>query len=80
MSPAGENSACAPLARQERSWQRRHHVLLHREKDGVVYQRSSLGGEWYVFRNNPVGTNDEVRKLVKGDRVSQELSDLKAPL
>ncbi|MBZ9711107.1 DUF995 domain-containing protein [Mesorhizobium sp. ESP7-2] len=47
--------------------------FLHREKDGIVYQRPSLGGQWYVFRNNPVGKNDGVRKLVKGDRVIKEL-------
>lgn len=54
--------------------------FLHRERNGVVYQRSSLGGQWYVFRNNPVGKNDEARKLVKGDRVSKELSQFKAQL
>jgi hypothetical protein len=54
--------------------------FLHRERKGVVYQRSSLGGPWYVFRNNPVGKNDEARKLVKGDRVSKELSQFKAQL
>jgi hypothetical protein len=54
--------------------------FLHREKDGVVYQKPSLGGQWYVFRSNPVGKNDEARKLVKGDRVSKELSQLKARL
>lgn len=47
--------------------------FLHREKDGVVYQRPSLGGQWYVFRNNPVRKNDGVRKLVKGNRVIKEL-------
>jgi hypothetical protein len=43
--------------------------FLHREKDGVVYQRPSLGGKWYVFRHTPVRKDDGVRKLVKGDRV-----------
>jgi hypothetical protein len=47
--------------------------FLHRERDGVIYQKPSLGGQWYVFRNNPVGKNDEARKLVKGDRVTKEL-------
>lgn len=47
--------------------------FLHRERDGVVYQRPSLGGQWYVFRNNPVRKDDGVRKLVKGDRVNNEL-------
>ncbi|RTM09079.1 MAG: DUF995 domain-containing protein [Hyphomicrobiales bacterium] len=47
--------------------------FLHRERDGVVYQRPSLGGQWYIFRNNPVRKGDGVRKLVKGDRVNNEL-------
>ncbi|RAZ92412.1 hypothetical protein DPM33_00415 [Mesorhizobium hawassense] len=47
--------------------------FLHREKDGVIYQRPSLGGHWYVFGNNPVRKNDGVRKLVKGDRVMKGL-------
>jgi hypothetical protein len=47
--------------------------FLHREKNGVIYQRPSLGGQWYVFGNNPVRKNDGVRKLVKGDRVIKEL-------
>ncbi len=51
--------------------------FLHREKHGVVYQKPRFGGQWYVFRHNPVQTNDEVRKLVKGDRVSKEVSRLK---
>lgn len=52
--------------------------FLHREKNGVVYQKPSLGGKWYVFRHNPVKKDDEVRKLVKGDRVSKEVSHIKA--
>jgi uncharacterized protein DUF995 len=52
--------------------------FLHREKDGVIYQKRNLGGQWYVFRHNPVRKNDEARKLVKGDRVSKEVSQLKA--
>ncbi|MGB3388764.1 MAG: DUF995 domain-containing protein, partial [Pseudaminobacter sp.] len=52
--------------------------FLHREKNGVIYQRPSLGGEWYVFKHNPVRKDDEVRKLVKGDRVSKGVSHLKA--
>ena len=52
--------------------------FLHREKHGVVYQKPSLGGKWYVFRHKPVQRDDEVRKLVKGDRVSREVSRIKA--
>ncbi|PKA45355.1 DUF995 domain-containing protein (plasmid) [Rhizobium sullae] len=51
--------------------------FLHREKDGVIYQKPSLGGKWYVFRHNPVREGDESLKLVKGDRVSKEVSRLK---
>lgn len=52
--------------------------FLHREKDGVIYQKPSLGGSWYVFRHNPVQEGDEALKLVKGDRVSKEAAQLKA--
>lgn len=52
--------------------------FLHREKNGVVYQKPSIGGRWYVFRDNPARRDDEARKLVKGDRVSKEISRLKA--
>lgn len=51
--------------------------FLHREKDGVIYQKPSLGGSWYVFRHNPAQKDDEALKLVKGDRVSKEVSRLK---
>jgi hypothetical protein len=27
--------------------------FLHREKDGVIYQKPTIGGKWYVFRHNP---------------------------
>lgn len=52
--------------------------FLHREKNGVIYQKPSLGGKWYVFRNNPGKSDDEARKLVKGDRVSNDVSRIKA--
>ncbi|SDP48588.1 Protein of unknown function [Phyllobacterium sp. YR620] len=51
--------------------------FLHREKDGVIYQKPSLGGSWYVFRHDPVQKGDEALKLVKGDRVSKEVFRLK---
>ncbi|MHC1551593.1 DUF995 domain-containing protein [Phyllobacterium sp. K27] len=51
--------------------------FLHREKDGVIYQKPNLGGSWYVFRHNPVRKGDEALKLVKGDRVSTQVSRLK---
>ncbi len=51
--------------------------FLHREKDGVIYQKPNLGGSWYVFRHNPVQKGDEALKLIKGDQVTGELSRLK---
>jgi hypothetical protein len=52
--------------------------FLHREKDGVIYQKPALGGNWYVFRHNPVQVGDEAGKLVSGDLVSKEVSRRKA--
>ncbi|WP_138145493.1 DUF995 domain-containing protein [Brucella sp. 10RB9215] len=45
--------------------------FLHRERDGVIYQKPNLGGQWYVFRHNPVQKDDEARKLLRGDRIRQ---------
>jgi hypothetical protein len=52
--------------------------ILHREKDGVIYQKPALGGEWYVFRHNPKRPDDEINRLTRGDRVSQHLTRLQA--
>lgn len=52
--------------------------FLHREKNGVIYQKRSIGGRWYVFSHNPAQANDEVSKLLEGDRVSKELARMKA--
>lgn len=52
--------------------------FLHREKNGVIYQKPSIGGKWYVFSHNPAQATDEARKLVAGDRVSKELARMKA--
>lgn len=52
--------------------------FLHREKDGVIYQKPALGGEWYVFRHNPGRRGDEARKFVSGDRVGKDLARLEA--
>lgn len=52
--------------------------ILHREKDGVIYQKPALGGEWYVFKHNPVRPDDEIRKLVPGDRVAKNIVRLEA--
>ncbi|KAB2665504.1 DUF995 domain-containing protein [Brucella tritici] len=52
--------------------------FLHREQDGVIYQKRSLGGSWYVFRNNPPRSTDEAAKLLRGDRISKGLAIMKA--
>lgn len=52
--------------------------FLHREQDGVIYQKRSLGGNWYVFRNNPPRPTDEAAKLLRGDRISEGLAIMKA--
>lgn len=52
--------------------------FLHREKDGVIYQKRALGGDWYVFRHNPPQSSDEAAKLVSGDLVSKDVSRRKA--
>ena len=52
--------------------------FLHREKNGVVYQKPSIGGEWYIFRHNPEKTDDEARKLHHGDHITKEVARLKA--
>ena len=52
--------------------------FLHREQDDVIYQKRSLGGTWYVFRNNPPRSTDEAAKLLRGDRISRGLAIIKA--
>jgi len=52
--------------------------FIHREKDGVIYQKRSVGGDWYVFRNNPPRPTDEAAKLVRGDLISKGLAHMKA--
>ena len=52
--------------------------ILHREKDGVIYQKPALGGEWYVFRHNPVRPDDEIHRLTRGDRVAKNVARLEA--
>ncbi|MBA8838664.1 DUF995 domain-containing protein [Ochrobactrum sp. RH2CCR150] len=50
----------------------------HREKAGVIYQKRSIGGDWYVFRNNPPKPTDEAQKIVRGDLVGKGLDRMKA--
>ncbi|MCA0340136.1 DUF995 domain-containing protein [Shinella sp. 838] len=51
--------------------------FLHREKDGVIYQKPTIGGKWYVFRHNPVQKYDEVQRLISGDLASREVARIK---
>ncbi|WP_265516748.1 DUF995 domain-containing protein [Nitratireductor luteus] len=50
----------------------------HREKDGVIYQKPSMGGKWYVFKSNPSSPGDESRKLRRGDLVQGHMQRLEA--
>lgn len=52
--------------------------FLHRQKDGVIYQKRNLTGDWYVFQSNPPRSTDEAAKVVKGDLVSKGLARLKS--
>ena len=52
--------------------------FLHRQKNGVIYQKRSLGGTWYVFRSNPPRPTDEAAKLLRGDLISKGLARMKA--
>ncbi|MBN9023706.1 MAG: DUF995 domain-containing protein [Rhizobiales bacterium] len=52
--------------------------FLHREKNGVIYQKRALGGDWYVFRHNPPQAGDEAAKLVSGDLVSKDVARRKS--
>lgn len=47
--------------------------FLHREKAGIIYQKRASGGNWYVFRHNPIKHDDEVLKLRPGDFVHKHL-------
>nr|WP_244923361.1 DUF995 domain-containing protein [[Ochrobactrum] quorumnocens] len=52
--------------------------FTHREKDGTIYQKRSLGGDWYIFRNNPARPNDEAAKIIRGDLISKGLTRMKS--
>nr|WP_274709342.1 DUF995 domain-containing protein [Nitratireductor luteus] len=52
--------------------------FVHREKGGVIYQKPSLGGKWYIFRNNPSRSDDASRKLRQGDLVQKHVQRLEA--
>lgn len=47
--------------------------FLHREKDGIIYQKRLPDGKWYVFRHDPPRHDDEAMKLRKSNYVSRHL-------
>ncbi len=42
----------------------------HRRNGGVIYQRNIAKGDWYIFKDNPLGMYDEIRKLTPRDAVT----------
>ncbi|MDH6231594.1 hypothetical protein M2281_002192 [Mesorhizobium soli] len=51
--------------------------FLFRENAGVIFQKKSLGGTWYVFRHSEVQPGDEFLKLRSGDYVTLNLEKIK---
>ena len=49
----------------------------HRKIGNTIYQRRQPNGNWYVFRHSSVHQDDEFRKLVAADTVSDKAHDLK---
>lgn len=54
--------------------------FLHKQADGVIYQRRQDGGDWYPFQHTPLLETDEYAKFTNEDLVSQELAKTKAEL
>lgn len=52
--------------------------FVHRQKDGVIYQKRSLGGDWYIFRHRSLRSTDEAAKLIRGDLVRKGFERIKA--
>jgi hypothetical protein len=52
----------------------------HGSTSGDILQRKLPNGKWYVFKHRRTRANDEVRKLVIGDRVSAQAKRIKATL
>ena len=52
----------------------------HRINAGTVYQKREPDGIWYVFRHAEPREDDEVRKLVPVDLVSERLDNIQAAL
>ena len=54
--------------------------FLHKQADGVIYQRREESGDWYAFKHTPLRESDEYAKFTKEDLVSLELAKIKAEL
>ena len=52
--------------------------FLHKEADGVIYQRREGSGDWYPFKHSPVLDTDEYAKFTDKDLVSEEVAKIKA--
>ncbi len=52
----------------------------HRIGEGTIYQKREPDGEWYVFRHTEAHEDDEARKLVSADLVSQKRDSIKTAL
>lgn len=54
--------------------------FLHKQADGIIYQRREAGGDWYAFKHTPLLETDEYAKFTKEDLVSEELAKIKAEI
>jgi len=54
--------------------------FLHKQADGVIYQRRQDGGDWYPFQHTPLLETDEYAKFTNKDLVSSEYAKIKAEL
>jgi len=52
--------------------------FYHRAEGGKILQRKGQSGEWYTFRSAPGKASDEYNKLVRGDRISPKLGELRS--
>lgn len=50
----------------------------HRQADGTVYQRVEPAGEWYVFRSQPPGPDDEAGRITSGDEVASRIEEIRS--
>ncbi|MHC1551591.1 DUF995 domain-containing protein [Phyllobacterium sp. K27] len=52
----------------------------HRIDNGTIYQKREPDGEWYIFRHPKSREDDEARKLISTDLVSQQRDSIKTAL